>query len=115
MILISSALRCAVMVVLVKLNPLQESFCAMVDSCLNIQNIRELAKRCGVIPKDELVDGAWYHGHSRNAWLAQWEALREVFVFTRLGQFPGDSFTDTAPHLEDDKGMDVFIPFKRKG
>lgn len=70
------------------------------------------AEKRGMIRKADLVDGAWYIGCSRAAYMARWEArggdgtgcfhmLRE-----KRGRFRAESYN----HPEDQDGFDVFVP-----
>lgn len=65
-----------------------------------------------MIPKRELIDGAWYVGSCRNASEAQWDEKQEKFVYRRY-KFV-DWFIEEINHPEDDDGCDCFIPYKIK-
>jgi hypothetical protein len=60
-----------------------------------------------IIPKSELVDGAYYAGHCRNASVARWDARTQQFYYIRH-KF-GDTFVEGINHPEDDDGFDLFI------
>jgi hypothetical protein len=65
--------------------------------------------RKGIIPKKNLVKGKYYYGKCRNAKVALWNGYE--FVYMR--DFWGRSFfPEEINHLEDDNGLDVFIPLK---
>jgi len=61
------------------------------------------------IPKDQLVVGAIYEGKCRNAHQATWKG--DKFVYTRR-KFV-ETFLEEIEHPEDDRGFDVFFPFRR--
>lgn len=61
-----------------------------------------------MIAKKDLVDGAVYNGHCRNAREARWDAKRGVFVYRRR-KF-GSEFDEDINHPEDDDGFDFFVP-----
>ena len=60
------------------------------------------------IAKEELVDGAYYRGKSRNAELdlARWDAKKEHFVYVR--EKFGSIFTEPISHPQDEQHFDVF-------
>ena len=61
-----------------------------------------------MIPKNEMVDGKWYRGICRNAYMAQWDYKKQEFVYIR---FKFDFMMDRIQHFEDAKdGQDGFIP-----
>ena len=62
----------------------------------------------GMIAKKDLVDGAIYLGHCRNAGYAQWNAGLGKFEYIRH-KF-GCEFIDEIEHPEDDRGYDIFVP-----
>lgn len=65
-----------------------------------------------IIPKSELIDGAYYEGTCRNASMAQWDAKKGKFIYTRY-KF-GLAFEDEIEHPEDEiDRYDVFIPFRK--
>ncbi len=61
-----------------------------------------------MIAKKDLIDGAVYSGHCRNASEALWDAARNVFVYRRR-KF-GDEFNEDICHPDDDSVYDVFVP-----
>ena len=63
------------------------------------------------IPKSELLHGAYYDGLCRNASLARWDEVGNVFWHWRT-KF-GQKFTESIPHPEDDDGFDLFYPLKK--
>lgn len=65
----------------------------------------------GMIPKQELVDGAIYEGHCRNSSTAKWDAAQEVFSYDRNKW--GYVYEESIVHPEDDEGYDIFVPVKR--
>lgn len=65
----------------------------------------------GMIPKKDLVDGAYYKGSCRNAWIAMWDGRLNKFIHLRT-KF-GDTFSESINHPEDDDGYDVFVPVER--
>ena len=64
-----------------------------------------------IIPKRELIAGAYYRGHCRNADIARWDAATQQFYYTRY-KF-GDTFVEAIRHPEDDDGYDLFMPRAR--
>ena len=59
-----------------------------------------------VLPKEALVDGAYYVGRCRNATIARWSAARNCFLhwrrkFERI-------FVEEISHPVDDENFDVF-------
>jgi hypothetical protein len=64
-----------------------------------------------MIPKADLVDGAWYVGRCRNAVVAQWCAKGQCFYYIRR-KF-GERFIEDIRHPDDDRHYDVFIPLRR--
>lgn len=65
----------------------------------------------GMIPKSDLVDGAYYIGCCRNAYLAVWIAEEEKFYYLRR-KF-SHIFSESINHPEDDNSFDLFIPIMR--
>lgn len=59
-----------------------------------------------IIPKTELVDGAYYHGSCRNASIARWNAAEQQFYHWR-NKFGWYVETISAP--EDEQYYDVFV------
>lgn len=64
-----------------------------------------------VIPKAELVDGAYYEGRCRNATVARWDGTHQCFVHWRT-KF-GSRFLETIRAPEDDQIFDVFVAERR--
>lgn len=60
----------------------------------------------GLMRKQDLEDGALYHGHCRNASTARWDASRQRFVYRRT-KFTA-TFDEDIVHPADDEGFDVF-------
>lgn len=75
----------------------------------DVANLRMLEKY-GLIPKEELVDGATYLGYCRNATEAVWLAGSNAFEYQRYKW--GTTYLEEAPHPVDDRGYDVFVPTK---
>lgn len=67
----------------------------------------------GVIPKSDLVDGAYYWGTCRNAEMARWDAQKNVFWYIRDKWH--DTFVESINVIEDDDGYDLFLPIKKVG
>ena len=65
-----------------------------------------------MIAKKDLIDGAVYEGHCRNASEARWSAKDNEFTYRRR-KF-GTEFDETINHSEDDDGMDLFFPERLK-
>lgn len=63
----------------------------------------------GAIAKEDLISGAWYIGQSRSTNIAQWFPYGG-FHFIRYKM--NGKYVDNIPHFEDDRGYDLFIPFK---
>lgn len=61
-----------------------------------------------MIPKNELVDGAYYKGTCRNADIARWSAEHQKFFHWRF-KF-GHTFIEEIRHPEDEQRYDVFVP-----
>jgi hypothetical protein len=61
-----------------------------------------------MIPKSDLIDGAYYKGRCRNATVARWDGRRELFMHWRT-KF-GSTFLETIKHPEDETRFDVFVP-----
>lgn len=66
------------------------------------------AEELGMIPKRLLKDGKYYKGSCRNANIAMWDEKKNVFFHLRT-KF-GETFSESIPHPENDKGFDVFTP-----
>lgn len=60
-----------------------------------------------VIPKTELVHGAYYHGRCRNAVIARWNGEKQRFYHWRH-KF-GMKFVEDIKAPEDDQYFDVFV------
>lgn len=75
------------------------------------RNLREanLYEQC--IPVEDLIDGASYRGHCRNASIATWNASLQKFIYTRH-KF-GSSFKEEIEHPDHDRGFDVFFPLEQ--
>lgn len=65
------------------------------------------------IPKKDLIDGALYEGHCRNANFAEWDAANNCFVYQRT-KF-NFTFPEEINHPEDDDGFDLFYPIRLRG
>lgn len=63
----------------------------------------------GAIPKEALRHGVYYYGRCRNASIARWDAVKQVFVHWR-SKF-GSVFTEEISCREDEAHADVFDPF----
>lgn len=63
----------------------------------------------GAIPKSGLVHGRYYYGRCRNASIARWDGMKEVFVHWR--QKFGDVFLEEIKCREDELHFDVFDPY----
>lgn len=61
-----------------------------------------------MIAKLDLVHGAYYSGHCRNATVARWNAERQVFLHWRT-KF-GQAFVEEIKHPDDEQRYDVFEP-----
>jgi len=59
-----------------------------------------------ILPKTELVDGAYYVGRCRNATVARWSAVHGVFFHWRV-KF-GRIFVEEIKHPIDEEHYDVF-------
>lgn len=71
----------------------------------------EAAVAAGMIRKADLVDGATYEGHCRNAGEAVWHAEKQRFTYMRTKWY--DTFPEDIVHPEDDEKFDIFVPVKR--
>ena len=61
------------------------------------------------VKKKDLVHGAYYKGHCRNASVARWNEKTNQFYYERY-KF-GSTFVETLPGPEDTiDGMDYFLP-----
>lgn len=63
-----------------------------------------------MIEKKDLVHGAYYEGHCRNADVARWNADIQKFKYRRF-KF-GGWFIEEICHPDDDQHYDVFVPEK---
>ena len=79
------------------------------DSEEEYHDLIEAYKNAGAIPKEKLINGAYYLGQSRSTNVAQWFP-KDGFNYMRHKL--GESFVDTINHFEDDNGYDLFIPLK---
>ena len=97
------------------------------DNKLTPENMAKLVE-IGMVPKDQLVDRAFYYGICRNAFIAQWiekpgwpdkdklpnnRPLDHGPCFYHMREKFGKIFVETINHPEDDNGFDLFIPLKR--
>ncbi len=65
-----------------------------------------------IIPKAELVHGATYLGHCRNARVAMWDKVKNKFVYLR--EKLGAVFPEMIEYPTDQEGhYDVFEPYMR--
>ena len=64
-----------------------------------------------MIAKQDLVHGAWYVGHCRNAEYAKWNGEKKHFVHWRW-KF-AVKYPETILHPEDDQVYDVFEPYEK--
>lgn len=71
----------------------------------------DLNIEAGMIPMNQMEDGAYYLGWCRNAVVAMWDAGEGCFVHWRT-KFTS-VFTEKINHPEDDDGYDVFTPLKK--
>ena len=60
-----------------------------------------------VIPKADLIDGAYYRGRCRNATVARWNGEKQIFFHWRY-KF-GNKFVETIHCPEDEARYDVFV------
>jgi hypothetical protein len=60
----------------------------------------------GMIAKKDLVVGATYIGHCRNATMADWNGIQFEYIREKFG----NEFLDYVEHPEDDRGHDIFVP-----
>jgi hypothetical protein len=60
----------------------------------------------GMIAKKDLVEGAIYLGHCRNAGYAQWQGDKFEYIRHKFGC----EYMEEIDHPEDDKGYDIFVP-----
>ena len=63
----------------------------------------------GGIVKESLVHGTYYYGRCRNASIARWDAVKQVFVHWR--QKFGSVFLEEIHCREDELHFDVFDPW----
>ena len=64
----------------------------------------------GGIPKDLLIEGAWYYGDHRRCYFAKWDGLENEFKYVR--QKFNQIYWDTCNHFEDDDGYALFVPLR---
>lgn len=69
-----------------------------------------MAKRLGIIGKDQLKHGAYYRGRCRNATVARWNGEDQKFYYWRT-KF-GHTYVETNRHIEDDNVFDAFNAFE---
>lgn len=67
----------------------------------------ELAYAAGLKRRHELVDGAYYLGHCRNASVARWSGQAQMFVHWRH-KF-GQRYLEDIAHPADESRYDVFV------
>lgn len=60
-----------------------------------------------VIPKDALIDGAYYKGRCRNAEIARWNGQEQIFYHWRTKW--GSRFIEKIHCPEDESHYDVFV------
>jgi hypothetical protein len=58
-----------------------------------------------MIAKKDLIEGAYYKGHCRNAYIARWNGTVFIYWRTKFGQ----KFLEEICHPEDDNIYDVFV------
>jgi len=63
-----------------------------------------------VIPKEDLIHGAYYRGRCRNASIARWNGETQEFYHWRT-KF-GNRFIETIQCPEDEEHYDVFVAEK---
>lgn len=68
----------------------------------------EAAYAQGMMRKEELLHGAYYRGHCRNATIARWSSIKEQFVHHQM-EF-GHKIVERIRHPADEQVYDVFIP-----
>lgn len=64
-----------------------------------------------MIPKTDLIDGAYYAGRCRNANIARWDAKGQRFRHWRTKW--RSTFLEYIKHPEDEHVYDVFYPERR--
>jgi hypothetical protein len=69
------------------------------------------SEQLNFISKDKLEHAAYYKGVCRNASIARWDAVDEVFWHWRTKL--GSTFTESINHPEDDDGFDMFYPISK--
>lgn len=72
---------------------------------------REAKRAAECVQKADLVDGAYYKGHCRNARVARWFAKQHRFTYWR--EKFGTTFLEDINHPADDMGWDLFYPSER--
>ena len=63
------------------------------------------------IPKKDLVDGAYYAGHCRNANVARWNEGEEMFYHWQREM--GFDFVERIRHIDDEPKWDAFTPIQK--
>jgi hypothetical protein len=71
----------------------------------------EAAYQKGMLSKEQLVDGHYYLGYCRNAYVAKWDSSEKTFCYMRTKW--KDIYPEKIFHPEDDNGYDLFIPYKK--
>lgn len=64
--------------------------------------------RKGIIRKSDLVKNRYYRGKCRNAKVALWNGFEFVYMRFKHGEYR----IDAVNHLEDDNGLDLFVPLR---
>lgn len=74
------------------------------------ERVQGIARReDGGIPKEALVHGAYYYGRCRNASIARWDGIKQVFIHWR--QKFDTTFLEEIHCREDELFFDVFDPW----
>jgi hypothetical protein len=63
----------------------------------------------GAIPKNQLKDGVWYYGDTRNTTLGKWNEKENNFEHWR---YKFGWRWDDVNHFEDDNGYALFVPLR---
>lgn len=71
----------------------------------------EAAYAKGMLRKEQLVHGAYYRGHCRNAQIARWNATEQQFAYLR-SKF-NQTFIEFIRHPVDENRYDVFVPIEQ--
>lgn len=69
----------------------------------------DAAYALGMIRKEDLVVGASYEGHCRNASTAVWHGDHFVYMRTKFGS----TYEEDIKYPTDEQFYDVFIPWKK--